>query len=294
MNAKLKIFGRLCLTTALVAVTSPALAGFEWNPPPAKASAPTASPSSVSTDPSGPLMPMPGEGAPIEPVDAADIMDNGTVMPRVTELNAGTSPVVLQGNGDNAANVEGFGKDIPLAVALRQVVPPAYNLSFATGLDQGKPVSWSGGRPWIDVVNDMLNNRKLHASLNGNTILISEGLGSALTLPPSTTAPAMMADNIDGPTTGTIDMTRQSKWEAAAGQSLHDTLATWSRQANVELAWQGGRDFPISSAFTYEGTFDQAVDSLLSLYSGGANEPMGKLYPNLPQGPSVLVIGANN
>lgn len=240
-------------------------------------------------------MPMPGEGAPIEPVDAADIMDNGTSMPRVTELNAGTSPVMLQGNGPVGANVEGFGKDIPLAVAMRQVVPPAYSLSFAPGLDQGKPVSWNGGRPWTDVVNDMLNNRKLHANLNGNTILISEGMGAALTLPASE-APAMVGENIawlqDSPA-GIIDMTRQSKWEAAAGQSLHDTLESWSRKANVELAWQGGRDLPISSAFTYEGTFDQAVDSLLSLYSGGANEPMGKLYPNLPQGPSVLVIGAN-
>ena len=90
-----------------------------------------------------------------------------------------------------------------------------------------------------------------------------------------------------------IDMSLQKSWKAPAGQSLRQTLQEWSGQARVELAWQDAKDVSLNSAFSYDGTFDQAVDALLSLYSGGKEEPRGKLYPNLPEGPSVLVIGSN-
>ena len=314
MNKKLILLGQLCLTSAIVTgfTLSSAQAGFQWNPPPAKAAMPAPAQNSMSPlgNIDGPLLPMPGEAAPVEPVSEMDIMGD-TKMPPVTQRNESfgaealpvphqasptQSPISLQAS---LPNVEGFGKDIPLAVALRQVVPPAYMLSFASGLDQGKPVSWNGGRPWNDVVTDMLSERKLHATMQGNTLMVAEGQGPAL-MPPAPmiaqTPTPYQGGIADQPiaTRPVVNLSEHKKWTAQSGQSLRETLQSWSSQANVELAWEESKDFPISQNFNYDGTFDQAVDSLLSLYGDGGSAPRGKLYPNLPEGPSVLLIGQAN
>ncbi len=38
------------------------------------------------------------------------------------------------------------------------------------------------------------------------------------------------------------------------------------------------------------GTFPDAVTTLLTAYNDAAPRPVGKLHPNLPAGPSVLVV----
>lgn len=70
------------------------------------------------------------------------------------------------------AKAVGFGKDLPLALALSQVIPRDYTHSFADGVDAGATVSWEGGKPWNDVLEDMLNARNLTATIQGNQVVI--------------------------------------------------------------------------------------------------------------------------
>jgi hypothetical protein len=48
----------------------------------------------------------------------------------------------------------GFGKNIPLQFACRQIVPPAVNVSFGPGVNPATPVSWKGGDSWNHVLRD--------------------------------------------------------------------------------------------------------------------------------------------
>lgn len=57
----------------------------------------------------------------------------------------------------------GFGRDLPLALALSQVVPPNYAYSFAEDDSAGATVSWEGGKPWDQVLDDMLAPQGLRA-----------------------------------------------------------------------------------------------------------------------------------
>jgi hypothetical protein len=79
-------------------------------------------------------------------------------------------------------------------------------------------------------------------------------------------------------------------WTARPGATLKDVLSDWSKTAKVELDWVTPYDYPIGNAFTFKGTFEQAVDSLLGTYSRESPRPRGRLYPNLPEGPSVLMV----
>ena len=78
---------------------------------------------------------------------------------------------------DNAAAVAyeqavGFGSDMPLAYALTQIVPAGYAYSFASNVNPGQTVSWNGGKPWNEVVADMVAPLGLYAKIEGKKILV--------------------------------------------------------------------------------------------------------------------------
>lgn len=66
----------------------------------------------------------------------------------------------------------GFGRDLPLALALSQVIPPEYALSFETGVNAGANVSWEGGKPWNQVLQEMLTPLGLHADVYSGKVYI--------------------------------------------------------------------------------------------------------------------------
>ena len=71
--------------------------------------------------------------------------------------------------------IEGFGSDMPLALALRQVVPAQYAFSFGRGVNPGYLVSWEGGKPWNLVLDDMLRPLNIKALIQGNVVKVVSG-----------------------------------------------------------------------------------------------------------------------
>ncbi len=87
-----------------------------------------------------------------------------------------------------------------------------------------------------------------------------------------------------------VNINTVSSWQAAQGQSLHDTLSAWCGQSGVNLIWQTSQDFTLPQALDTKGTFTDAVRDLLTSYNNSKPRPVGQLHPNLPKGPPVLVI----
>jgi hypothetical protein len=70
------------------------------------------------------------------------------------------------------ADAVGFGRDLPLALALSQVVPPEYSYSFARNVNVGTTVSWQGGKPWNQVLADMLAQSGMAADIEDGQVTI--------------------------------------------------------------------------------------------------------------------------
>lgn len=87
--------------------------------------------------------------------------------PSVPQMGESLRPV-------NAAYTEavGFGRELPLALALSQIVPAGYTYSFGQAVDAGSTVSWQGGKPWNEVLNDMLASSGMRAVISGNQVRI--------------------------------------------------------------------------------------------------------------------------
>jgi hypothetical protein len=55
----------------------------------------------------------------------------------------------------------GFGDNVPLAFACRQIVPPAVKVTYGPGADPQMLVSWKGGKTWNRVLRDTVKPLRL-------------------------------------------------------------------------------------------------------------------------------------
>ena len=185
MMAEMKLRHRVFLLAGfsvfMAADITSALAGFEWTPPAGAPSAPSSS-ASASSPPSsgginwGAMQQMPSqkvqgiEAIPLTPAEKKK-------MPPATASKASTSASAPAASA-SADTISGFGSDLPLNVALQQVVPSQYTVSLADGVNGNAHVSWKGDRPWEQVLSDMLAPKKLIFAIQGDTLVVKSSTGS--------------------------------------------------------------------------------------------------------------------
>ncbi len=69
----------------------------------------------------------------------------------------------------------GFGRQVPLAFAVRQIVPASVKTTFGPGVDQAAMVDWTGGGPWIGVLRTAVQPLGLRLVVGWMTVSITSG-----------------------------------------------------------------------------------------------------------------------
>ncbi|MDD3020343.1 MAG: TcpQ domain-containing protein [Alphaproteobacteria bacterium] len=188
---------------------------------------------------------------------------------------------------------EGFGNDLSLVLALRDIVPTQYAYSFSDPSYAGLTVSWRGGKPWQDVLNGALAAHQLTSFLEGQAIVISPVSNQPREAQTTPVAITPAAETEDSDPTSVVPVMKGSMvkdWTARPGYTLKEVMEDWGKVAKVDVEWSSPYDYPINNSFLFKGTYEEAVKGLLSQYSRETPRPRGRLYPNLPEGPSVLMI----
>ena len=112
----------------------------------------------------------PATTAPVSPISGVSI---GAVPAPAMQ----SAPVVAQAPVVQAPvgqpMVTGFGRRVPLVVALRQIIPAPYSYSSANGIDLSQLVDWQGGKVWTAVLSDTLRPLGITPSMNGNIVVLS-------------------------------------------------------------------------------------------------------------------------
>ena len=316
------------------------------------------------------------------------------------------------------AVVQGFGSNLPLAMALRQIVPPTYRFSFGAGVNPGQRVSWQGGKKWSQIVSDTAAKNGLSSEISGNVIAIRTGhIAAGMSqmdavinstqppvLPPASPPAPMKTDikndmppialNDDAPAPSpssskpplnkaidvadddvstplpapvksspvmpvpvmptsamkdaplppaiekapakndaapkpvkdkdglilpppvkplqdklqdttdaqsivtskadkdatTTSLTTSQEWLATNGQSLRTILQSWSKQAGVSLVWSSDYDYPLQTDIRIQGTYPDAVRTLLAGFAKAQPKPIGRLHNNAGVGAQPVLI----
>lgn len=117
------------------------------------------------------MTPIPGgEPAPLSSVEKAYLAPQPVMPPRIFDEN-NRAPNAIN-NDVKYANAVGFGRDLPLVLALGQVIPQDYSHAFAMDVDAGATVSWEGGKPWNIILNEMLAAKNMMAVIRGKQVTI--------------------------------------------------------------------------------------------------------------------------
>ena len=87
--------------------------------------------------------------------------------------------------------IEGFGNNVPLALAVRQIVPPGHEVTYGPGIDRNARVSWSGGADWQSVLRHItVKGTPLAVSVNGSAVRLYDANGAYEGPAPAVAAPA--------------------------------------------------------------------------------------------------------
>ena len=104
-------------------------------------------------------------------------MDQGATM------NGDKNDVALRQSVDPMATAPdgyyGFGKDIPLVMAMDQILPEGYQPVFDANVNMGERISWKGDGSWRNTLQRALSENNLAARIQGQNVYIAAGSGNA-------------------------------------------------------------------------------------------------------------------
>lgn len=194
---KIKMIAAGVLAAGSLVISTPAFAGFQWvapneavPPPPPSAPAPSIeiapppSPLSMPQATEGPevISPVVIEGQPLAsppqmPLPKNQILGVLPLAPAPSSVPAKASPTVsvppaLAAPSASAEVVRGFGNNVPLTVALREILPAGYGFSVDQDVDLGTLVSFKGGKSWRETLQDAIRPANLVMREQDHTVSI--------------------------------------------------------------------------------------------------------------------------
>ena len=112
--------------------------------------------------------------SPLHPIDFQLTPDPQARPSNPAAMSAGTS-LDEQDETDTLPRysiAHGFGNQVPLFFAVKQIVPSMFRVIYRNGVDQNLAVAWVGGRPWNQALSTALRQHGLHMVLIGRTVTI--------------------------------------------------------------------------------------------------------------------------
>lgn len=107
-------------------------------------------------------------------------------------------------------------------------------------------------------------------------------------------------DNLNELETEFVDITTVSmpqkitpKWVGEKGESAYKILSQWSRNAGVDLIWNSQFLVDLNTDIAVNGSYEEAVQELLSQYQGRSAGVHGSLFVDEVSGRKTLVIETN-
>ncbi|MGY3582229.1 hypothetical protein ACVIGB_000846 [Bradyrhizobium sp. USDA 4341] len=199
-----------------------------------------------------------------------------------------------------AEPVRGFGRDVPMSAAMRQVVPDGWAVSYGAGVDSAQVVSWRGAEDWRAVVDDMCNRRGLTVSYDQEARSVRVTRSDDQRVQMSTASSKggfVMVPYRAGPAQGNGWQNYQGgaapaggSWVAKKDQTLRGVLADWGQRAGWTVVYQSGFEYRLEAGAAFGGDFMQASGDLVR--SMQSAKPA--LTATFHKGNQTLVIANDN
>ena len=148
----------------------------------------------------------------------------------------------------------GMARNIPLVDAARQIVPSDYAIRYGAGMNElgSKRVAWRGGRPWVDVLVEMLSDTPevaVEIDANAKVVTLSAGAVSGAGAQQNEDA------NIDVPA---------RTWSMGRGERISVAFNRWSGEAGWQGVFWDAPDLVSELDVSVTGAFEDAVTQIVN------------------------------
>lgn len=180
------------------------------------------------------------------------------------------------------AGVDGFGDDVPMSLAVKQIVPDGMRITFGNGVDVNRTVSWNGGGgEWKTVLEGLARQNGLVTTYVGDEVRLTVqgapsqvsampapagGKSAGITIEPyrgggsaAPAAPEAGWEEYKAPAPAPM----AAAWQAPAGESLRTILSDWATRGGWSLAWETGFEYRINNPIAFQGNFVDAAGALV-------------------------------
>ncbi len=166
---------------------------------------------------------------------------------------AGTGELRVIGKLTNEDKAAGMGRNVTIRDAVRQIAPADYSLRVAPGADAmaDKRVSWRGGRPWSEVLGDVV----------GTAPDLSAEVDVAAKLITLAANPGVRVEQVEKASAGL------STWRIRNGDKISETLATWGREAGWQGVFWEAPELIAEIEVALSGRFEDAVTQTIEALS---------------------------
>lgn len=89
-------------------------------------------------------------------------------------LKACTVLISLTASNTAFASFDGFGKDIPLESAAKQIVPSGWMVDYGDNVDTTTPISWGAANDWQSALSNAVSKAGLNAQFGSNSVIIAK------------------------------------------------------------------------------------------------------------------------
>lgn len=213
-----------------------------------------------------------------------------------------------------AQSVEGFGRDIPFSLAVRQIAPAGAKVSYGNGVDVRERVTWEGGADWRRVLDSIATSRGYVVTYAGRSIRITRqgdpnppieparavqqvaaaGQGGIVFVPYRGGAPAPAPAAAQGgegwkPYGGPSAPPAPpppAAWRADKDASLRGLLEAWGARSGWSIVWKSQYEYRLQAGAQFSGDFVQAAGELVR--SVGDVQP--RINVTFFKGNRVLVV----
>lgn len=209
-------------------------------------------------------------------------------------------PVLTANVAQAAVDVSGFGNDVPLSLAARQIVPREHSIYFATNIDKEMLVDWQGGKEWKQILQELASDNGLKVTVSDGAVKFARARsgkpveGAGITIleyeaparytkyerpaPPPPKAPATSdVDEDRTPSSVENNLVRDEAyqpfvgsgqkstavWSLPAGGSLRTTLEEWAEKAGWSVVWNSVYEYPIQAGADFHGSFIEATTTVI-------------------------------
>jgi hypothetical protein len=198
-----------------------------------------------------------------------------------------------------AESVRGFGRDVPLSFAVRQVVPDGWSVTFGVGVDTNQHVNWKSASDWRAVIEEMAGRKGLVVSYDVDHRTLR------LTRPddPRPIASDPMRSSRGGfvmvpyhgaqPVEGVAYTSAEGgtaigngMWRADKDQPLRSVLQEWAARSGWSLVWNAGFEYRLQAGAVFTGDFVQAAGDLVKSLQNARPAVTATFY----KGNRVLVV----